>query len=188
MTDQQIEDYESRGFCYAEEATPKAMLSDLLAAVKRTKQKVRDGEVDIFTHRTDTEEPWAIRGLFAPEFDEPIFAEYMMCDELMPFVHHYLGKELKLGAVLIFTNPYDKDSGFGWHRDFGKLPRDAGEEEELEILHRPPKTFKWHLALEDDECLQLIPGSHTRYRTDYEQECLMKTNEALPQTAKACVG
>lgn len=178
MTDQQIEDYENRGFCYAEEATPKAMLSDLQREVRRTKQRVRDGEVDIFTHRTDTDEPWAIRGLFAPEFDAPIFAEYMMCDEIMPYVHHFLGEELRLGAVLIFTNPHDKDWGFGWHRDFGKLPRDAGEEEELEILNRPQKSFKWHLAIEDDECLQLVPGSHKRYRTDYEQECLLRTRHA----------
>ncbi len=178
MTDKQIEDFESRGFFYADEATPKPMLPDLLAAVKRVKQKVRDRTVDIYTHRTDTEEPWAIRGLFAPEFDEPIFADYLGCDEVLPFVHHFLGEELRLGAVLIFTNPYDRDWGFGWHKDFGELPRDAGEEEELEILNRPQKSFKWHLALEDDECLQLVPGSHRRYRTDYEQECMRNTRHA----------
>lgn len=175
MTDRQIEDFENRGFFYAEEATPKTMLADLLAASRRVYRKVRDREVDIYTHRTDTDEPWAIRGLFAPEFEEPIFADYLKCDEVMPFVHHFLGDELKLGAVLIFTNPQDRDWGFGWHRDFGKLPREAGEEEELEILNRPQKSFKWHLALVDDECLQLVPGSHRRYRTEYEQECLRRT-------------
>lgn len=175
MTDQQINDFKHRGFFYAPEATPKAMLSDLLASVKRAKQKVRDREVDIYTHRTKTDEPWAIRGLFAPEFNEPIFAEYLMCEEVMPFVHHFLGDKLTLGTVLIFTNPHDKDWGFGWHRDFGKLPREANEEEELEILNRQQKSFKWHLALEDDECLQLVPGSHRRYRTEYEQECLRWT-------------
>lgn len=178
MTDQQIDDYEKRGFFYAEEATPKAMVPDLLAAVRRVKQKVREKQTDIFTHRTGTDEPWAIRGLFAPEFDEPIFAEYFTCDEVMPFVHHFLGEELKLGAVLIFTNPHDEDWRFGWHRDFGKLPRNAGEEEELEILRKPQTSFKWHLALEDDECLQLVPGTHRRYRTDYEIECLLKTRNA----------
>lgn len=178
MTDRQIEDFETRGFFYAEEATPKAMSSDLLAAVRRVEQKVRDREVELYTHRTDTDEPWAIRGLFAPEFGEPIFAQYLMCEEIMPFVHYYLGEELKLGSVLIFTNPHDRDWGFGWHRDLGKLPRDTVEEEELEILNRPQKSFKWHLALEDDECLQLVPGTHRRYRTDYERECLLETRHA----------
>ena len=132
MTNQQIEDFANRGFFYAEEATPKSMVADLLAAVRRVKQKVRDKEVEIYTHRTDSEEPWAIRGLFAPEFEEPIFSEYLMCKEIRQTVHHFLGDQLKLGTVLIFTNPHDQDYGFGWHRDFGKLPRDADEEEELE--------------------------------------------------------
>ena len=175
MTNQQIDDFANRGFFYAEEATPKSMVADLLAAVRRVKQKVRDKEVEIYTHRTDSEEPWAIRGLFAPEFEEPIFSEYLMCKEIRQTVHHFLGDQLKLGTVLIFTNPHDQDCGFGWHRDFGKLPRDADEEEELDILHRPQKSLKWHLALVDDACLQLVPGSHTRYRTDYEQECLRRT-------------
>ena len=184
MTNQQIENFESRGFFYAEEATPKAMVPDLLAAARRVIQKVRDREVEGYTHRTDTEEPWAIRGLFAPEFDEPIFARYLMCEEVLPFVHHYLGPDLKLGSVLIFTNPHDRDWGFGWHRDFGKLPRNAGEEEELEILNRPQNSFKWHLALQDDECLQLVPGTHRIYRTDYERECLLETRHAdIPDSA-----
>ena len=51
------------------------------------------------------------------------------------------------------------------------------EEQELEILNCPMASLKWHLATVDDECLQLVPGSHKRYRTDYEQDCLARTEE-----------
>ena len=178
MTDEQQEHFNDYGYFYADDATPTAMVADLEAAARRVYDKVRNKDVELFTHRTDTDEPWAIRGLFAPEFNEPIFADYMMCDEVMPYVHAVLGEELRLGAVLIFTNPRDQDWGFGWHRDFGKHPRDASEEEELAILNQPQTSIKWHLALEDDECLQLVPGSHRRYRTDYEFACLSETRHA----------
>ena len=33
---------------------------------------------------------------------------------------------------------------------------------------------KWHMALLDDPCLWIVPGSHRRFRTDEEKECLME--------------
>ena len=42
-------------------------------------------------------------------------------------------------------------------------------------------TLKWHLALVDDPCLLVVPGSQRRYRTDYERECLLNTRfEDIP--------
>lgn len=35
--------------------------------------------------------------------------------------------------------------------------------------------MKWHLALVDDACLQLVLGSHRRYRTEHERRCLLET-------------
>lgn len=175
LTNTQIEEYETQGYFVADDAVEPGMLPSLLAATRRAKARVRAGEVDLFTHRDAAGEPWAIRGLFAPEFDEPLFAEYLMSRPILEYVQPFLGSELRLGGVLIFTNPYGSDYGFGWHRDFGKEKRDGTEEEELAILNRPIVSLKWHLALVDDDCLMVVPGSHKRYRTAHERECLLNT-------------
>ena len=178
-TSEQIEQYRQQGYYVTEDAVDLAMLSELLAASRRAKEKVRSGAVDVYTHwaTDDKTEPWAIRGLLAPEFAEPVFAEYLLSDPVMAHVRASLEGDLRLGSILIFTNPYHQDFGFGWHRDFGKLARNGTEEEELEILSRPLKSLKWHLALLPDECLQIVPGSQKRYRTEIEHRCLTETKQ-----------
>ena len=177
-TQPQIDQYQDQGYFITEDAVDPEMMQELVASARRVKQKVRSGKVDVFTHRATDEhnsEPWAIRGLLAPEFEEPIFSEYLLSEPVMRYVHHFLGTELRLGSITIFTNPHEKDFGFGWHRDIDKTKRDVTRDQELEILNRPVKTFKWHLALVDDACLQVVPESQRRYRTDYERECLINT-------------
>lgn len=172
--DTQRQQYRKQGFFVVDDAVDPDLLQPLLAAAIRTKQKVRAGEVDLYTHRSTDGEPWAIRGLFAPEMDEPIFAEYLMSESVMKYVRPFLGTRLQLGGVLIFTNPYQADYGFGWHRDFGGNERDGSYRVEMQILNRPQRSLKWHLALVDDHCLQIVPGSHKRYRTAHERKCLLE--------------
>ena len=45
----------------------------------------------------------------------------------------------------------------------------------MAVLRKPLTTWRWHLATVDDECLQLVPGSHRRYRTEHERRCLLET-------------
>jgi hypothetical protein len=173
-TPEQVQQYDELGYFIAEDTVDPAVLPELLAATRRAKKKVRSGRVDVYTHWATKEnsEPWAIRGLLAPEFEEPIFAEHLLSGPIMNYVHYFLGNELRLGSILIFTNPYHEDWGFGWHRDFGKDVRNGTEEEEMAVLNRPLYSLRWHLALVDDACLELVPGSQRRYRTDREHECL----------------
>ncbi|MGA1197773.1 MAG: phytanoyl-CoA dioxygenase family protein [Candidatus Latescibacterota bacterium] len=166
--------YERDGFFVVDDAVDPNMFEPLLEATIRTKKRVRAGEVDQFTHRAPDGEPWAIRGLFAPELGEPLFAKYLMSEPVMQYVRPFIGSELRLGGVLIFTNPYTKDYGFGWHRDFGTQERDGSYQIEMTILNRPMSGIKWHLAMVDDDCLQLVPGSHKRYRTAHERKCLLE--------------
>ena len=58
---------------------------------------------------TDNSEPWAIRGLLAPEFDEPVFAEYLASGPVMEHVHAFIGDDLTMGSILVFTNPHHAD-------------------------------------------------------------------------------
>lgn len=179
LTPELREQYQTEGYFIVDDAVAPAMVGPLLAASRRVKEKVRSGVVDLYTHWAKPGEPWAIRGLFGPEFGEPIFMDYLMSKPIMDYVEPFLGRELRLGGgVLIFTNPHDADYGFGWHRDLGKDARDGSEEVEMEILNRPLLSLKWHLALVDDDCLQLMPGSNRRYRTPFERECLLVTRNA----------
>ena len=182
LTDSQREQFQTEGYFITDDAVDPEMRARLNGACERAREKVRSGEVDVFTHRTgDDGEPWAIRGLLAPEFDEPDFAEYLLSQPIMQYVKPFLGSDLKLGAVLIFTNPEDDDYGFGWHRDFGQKNRDGTEEEELAILNEPMTSLKWHLALADDSCLMIVPGSQKRYRTEHERESLLNNrHEDIP--------
>jgi hypothetical protein len=99
VTNEQIEQYETQGYFIADDAVEPGILPALLAAAQRTKARVRAAEVDLFTHRDASGEPWAIRGLFAPEFDEPLFAEYLMSRPVMGYTRIFLGSELSLAAT-----------------------------------------------------------------------------------------
>ena len=178
LTPDMREQYESAGYVVVDNLFEPRVLAELHAAVSRVRAKVLSGEVDIYTHRSDKGEPWAIRGLFAPEFGEPIFAEHILDPRLMEFARSVLGPELRLGGTLIFTNPDQNNYGTGWHRDVGKEFLDVDEATEMAMLNRPQRSFKWHLALAPDSCLQLIPGSHRRYRTEREREVLFGKTEA----------
>jgi len=175
MNAEQKKQYQEDGYVIVDDAVDTDMLQPLLDAARRMKAKVRAGEVNVFTHWTPEKEPWGIRGILSPEFNEPIFAEYLLSDSLMKYVEPMLGKELRLGGVMLFTTPDEVDWSGGWHRDFGSNERDGAYEVEMEVLNRPNYGLRWHLALVDDACLQLVPGSHKRYRTDEERECLLNS-------------
>ena len=101
-TRQQAEQFETDGYFIADDAVAPNLFDELAAATRRVKHRVRTGQVDVFTHWATDEniEPWAIRGLLAPEFDEPVFAEYLMSKPIMDYVHYFIGTDLTLGAIL----------------------------------------------------------------------------------------
>ncbi len=176
-TSQQAEQFETEGYFIADDAVEPGMFDELAAAARRVKHKVRSGQVDVYTHWATEQntEPWAIRGLLAPEFDEPVFAEYLKSRPVMDYVNAFIGHDLTLGSILIFTNPHHADYSIGWHRDWGKQERDLDYDAEMAVLGKPLTTWRWHLATVDDESLQLVPGSHRRYRTEHERRCLLET-------------
>lgn len=174
FTEDHRRQYKKQGFFIVDDAVDPNMFEPLLEAAIRTKKKVRAGEVDLYTHRSPGGDPWAIRGLFAPEINEPLYAQYLMSEPVMQYVRPFLGTQLRLGGVVIFTNPHEADYGFGWHRDFGGNVRDGSYQVEMEILNRPHRGLKWHLALVDDSCLHIVPGSHKKYRTPHQRRCLLE--------------
>ncbi len=174
---EQIQQYNVQGYFIANDAVSPDMLPLLTEATRRARDKVHSGAIVDNTDRIGTggegKNPVVIMGVMAPEFSEPIFAEYLTSEPVERYVHSLLGKDLRLGWVTIFAI---KGSGYqcGWHRDFGAEERDGSYEVEMEILSRYRKNLlKWHTALVDDPCLWIVPGSQCRYRTNHEREVLI---------------
>ncbi len=175
LSQEQIEQYHEEGYFIAG-AVDTPRVEELAAAALRVVDRIRAGEVVDDEKGVGTNGPGAepafVTGLMAPEFGEPVFAEYLGSEEVAACVRPFLGNELRLGWVHLCAIAGDYRGG--WHRDVGGLDRDAGYDEEMALLARYRKHMvKWHMALVDDPCLWIVPGSHRRFRTDEEKECLV---------------
>ena len=166
-----------------------------------------------YVHRTDTDDPWAIRGLIHPAFKEPDFASFLGSDELLDFVGTWCGglerEDLVMGNILLWCNPLKKENSLGWHRDtrwwggknyVSQEKRETGPEDYTEEAEK----IRWEelreenakglaerngvsmfLALVDDECHELIPGTHDRWRTTFEHDVLLPKkmkDQGVPHT------
>jgi hypothetical protein len=156
-----------------------------------------------YVHRAKEDEPWAIRGLVHPDFGEPCFADFHGSEEFLSFVDSWCGglrpEDMAMGGLLLWCNPRRNDNGPSWHRDVTwwgtgeayfaqKEVRGDGPDaytEEVEKIRweeiRANNTKAVHerngvsifLALTDDECHEVIPGTHNRWRTPYEHDVLL---------------
>ena len=168
-----------------------------------------------YVHRAGGSEPWAIRGLIHPAFGEPSFAEFHGSPEFLRFIHSWCQglepEDMVLGGMLLWCNPRHHEGGVSWHRDVtwwgtgkpyfaqrddrGEGPEAYSEETERirwdEIRANNAKSLterngvSMFLALTDDECHELIPGSHDRWRTPYEHDVLLPKamkDQGVPHT------
>ena len=155
-----------------------------------------------YVHRAREEEPWAIRGLTHPAFGEPGFAEFHGSPDFLGFVESWcngLGpEEMVMTSMLLWCNPRRHENGPSWHRDVtwwgtGKAyVAQRNEQEGSEAYSEEVERIRWEeirannarlleerdgvsmfLALVDDECHELIPGSHHRWRTPLEHDVLL---------------
>jgi ectoine hydroxylase-related dioxygenase (phytanoyl-CoA dioxygenase family) len=161
-----------------------------------------------YVHRAREDEPWAIRGIIHPAFEEPGFAEFHGSPDFLSFVRSWCGglepEDLVLSGMLLWCNPRRHENGPSWHRDTtwwgtgkpyfaqkddrGDGPEAYSEKVEKlrweEIREKNVKAIterngvSMFLALADDECHELVPGSHDRWRTPFEHDVL------LPQAMK----
>ena len=86
FTDEHARDYEEKGYFVVDDAIDPRMHAELRAAARRIKDKVRTGEVDIYTDFCGEGEPYHIVGLISPEFGEPIFGEYLAAPTMLAFM------------------------------------------------------------------------------------------------------
>ncbi len=160
-----------------------------------------------YVHRARDDEPWAIRGLTHPALGEPSFAEFHCSPDFLNFVHSWCGlrpEDMVMSGMLLWCNPRRHENGPSWHRDvtwwgtgkpYFSQRDDRGED--TEAYSEETENLRWEeirannataiterngvsvfLALVDDECHELVPGSHDRWRTPFEHDVL------LPQAMK----
>ena len=160
-----------------------------------------------YVHRARDDEPWAIRGLTHPALGEPSFAEFHCSPDFLNFVHSWCGlrpEDMVMSGMLLWCNPRRHENGPSWHRDvtwwgtgkpYFSQREDRGED--TEAYSEETEKRLWEeirannataitdrngvsvfLALVDDECHELVPGSHDRWRTPFEHDVL------LPQAMK----
>ena len=168
-----------------------------------------------YVHRTGDQEPWAIRGIIHPAFKESCYAEFLGSEDFLGFVHSWCDgltpADMVMMNMLLWCNPRKYENGPSWHRDWtwwgnGKsyfsqevredTPEDYSEKVEKirwkEMIAHNKKlivernSVTLFLALVDDECHELVPGSHNRWRTPLEHDVLLPKamkDQGVPYTA-----
>lgn len=159
-------EYFDQGYVIVDDAIDPGMLDRLEAGARSVWSQVREGAVDVAGNGPDG---GSIFGLLAPEFGEPVFGEILAYEGITRYAEAFLGPELRMGHVHLWA----ADGGYdtGWHRDLGPA-KDNTYDEEMALLSRPMIGLRYQVALVDDPCLWLVPGSHRRYRTEEERQAL----------------
>lgn len=114
---------------------------------------------------------WGVQFLMHPDLPHSkLFIANYFSSAVIDIVKELLGcedEDLVLELFNLLVRP-ERDFELRWHRD--DIPSTATAEEELERLKEPAWHAQWNLALYDDESLIVVPGSHTRARTDVERD------------------
>jgi hypothetical protein len=121
---------------------------------------------------------WGVQHLMHPDVPQNIrkvFIGSYFSDAIIDVVKAFLGDdekeatddELIMELYNLLVRP-DKDFELRWHRD--DIPPTATPEEELDRLGHRAWHTQWNAALYDDSSLIVVPGSHTRARTQEERD------------------
>jgi hypothetical protein len=117
---------------------------------------------------------WGIGGLLNPELGEQLsvpFHDFYASDKLLAVVSDILQvpkEELSMELLNMLINPLT-DFDLEWHRDTIP-PESTPDHERDELAKNQYAGAQFNLALTEDNCLIVIPKSHSRIRTMDERE------------------
>ena len=197
-TKAQREQLESDGFVIVDDAVDPELVPRLRDAARRAGQRVESDLIDRHMLTPRDGEP-----VFGEYYGSAPLLRYCAGWLQRPI------SELALAEFCLFYRPPGRPAiNRGWHRDSvwwreqPGLSRHANkmdlsnydEAVEREVWvqgqwdRRPgsPRHIEaqryigFHLALVDDDCFEIVPGSHRRFRTESEKECLMDFNGLGP--------
>lgn len=120
-----------------------------------------------------TPDIWGVSGLLHPDLGDlsKPFHDLYSDDKMLDIVGDILqiGRgDISMELLNMLINPLS-DFELDWHRDTIK-PEVSTEQEADELLVEPYAGTQFNLALTEDSCLIVVPGSHKRVRTPEERE------------------
>lgn len=157
-------------------------VKEYVAASEKVVQYARDGHwPDVRTRgkqfppwpKNFSPDIWGVSGLLHPDLGDMSipFQKLYSDDRLLDIASDVLQTSpanLSMELFNMLINPLT-DFDLAWHRDH--IRPDVNPEEEAEqLLQDPFAGTQFNLALTDDKCLIVIPGSHKRVRTAEERE------------------
>ena len=116
---------------------------------------------------------WGVTALLHPELEDMSlpFQELYSDDRLLEIASNILqtsNDSLSMELFNMLINPLT-DFDLQWHRDHIR-PEVTKEEEAAQLLQDPFSGTQFNMALTEDHCLIVVPGSHKRVRTEEERE------------------
>ncbi|KAG0150761.1 hypothetical protein CROQUDRAFT_668377 [Cronartium quercuum f. sp. fusiforme G11] len=131
----------------------------------------------------ESDDVWGVQHIMHPELDQRAFLEFYFSTSLLNLVTGLTSsKELMLGLHNLLVEPIAHDHfELDWHRDSIKASTSEKEERVLLEAHLAAHPgIQWNLALYQDECLFVVPGSHNRIRTKEERLAEGNSEEPMP--------
>ncbi|KAF3901441.1 hypothetical protein ABW21_db0203346 [Orbilia brochopaga] len=183
------------GFVIVDDVLPPAVFDAAKEACEEAVEKGRKGE---WPHRRIVGKAfppwpaagpdiWGIQHLMHPDMNLPLFKDIYVNPTLLSTASQILQvpspASLQLELFNLLINPHTTPFSLPYHRD--SIPASATAAEEAEMLKRPRTGTQYNLALYDDACLIVVPGSHKRPKTPEEAALLAKDDKTpLPGEIK----
>ncbi|KAH8827193.1 hypothetical protein DL96DRAFT_1605848 [Flagelloscypha sp. PMI_526] len=173
------ETYASQGYVVVPNLISPSQFPELVSACDRVIAKTRSGQ---WPHRrtmgrmfppydADSPDSWGVQHIMNPELKEPVFANWYTSDALVDVAKELLGcveSDLQMELFNLLINPVSQRFALCWHRD--DIKATATEEEEVAALGIWHHGVQWNTALYEDSCLFIVPGTHSRPRTEAQRK------------------
>lgn len=171
-----------QGFTVLRNFLTEAEIAKYTAAARKLVDKARAGEwKDVRTRGKQfppwpenfSPDIWGVSKILHPDLDEiaDTFQELYSDSKMLAVAGDILQagpEDLSMELFNMLINPLT-DFDLEWHRDLIK-PDVTPEQEAQQLLVDPYAGTQFNLALTEDKCLIVVPGSHKRLRTAEERE------------------
>ena len=187
-----LDDFQRNGYVIVDGIFDGQDVESLRRAAAEVTQLTREGQ---WTHRrvvgkqfppydsVAVQDSWGVQHLMHPSLPHhTLFTQFYASSPLLDIAAHLLqtnSTSMQLELFNLLIEPAHHCFALGWHRD--DVRPDVNSSEEKQRLAAPTSGIQWNACLYDDDCLFLVPGTHTRPRTG--EEC--KANQTDPPPARA---